>query len=169
MTMHVAPMNRNTNVTCIPLDRWSSKESPRARPKSMNDSGDDTIPKKPCRSVVDYNTEEDLRNALLGLDVNGKVSDVGRLENGEMDWVLTNYDKETTKPLILEEELERLQVLKGYGILDAERDIVFDRITDMAARIFHVPIALVSLVDVGRQVSVSSIGELCDATRCSCP
>jgi hypothetical protein len=42
---------------------------------------------------------------------------------------------------------ERLAALQRYDILDTPPDGTFDRVARIAARIFHVPIALVSLVD----------------------
>ncbi len=47
-------------------------------------------------------------------------------------------------------EAERLRALQGYQILDTPPEGAFDRVTALAARIFHVPIALVSLVDEDR-------------------
>ena len=48
-------------------------------------------------------------------------------------------------------EPARLDRLKGYCILDTPPEPVFDRLTRLAARAFGMPIALVSLVDEGRQ------------------
>ncbi|BCM89784.1 cyclic di-GMP phosphodiesterase response regulator RpfG [Abditibacteriota bacterium] len=48
-------------------------------------------------------------------------------------------------------EVQRLQALRSYHILDTPPEVAFDRITSMAARLFDVPIALVSLVDADRQ------------------
>lgn len=48
-------------------------------------------------------------------------------------------------------EAHRLQILKDLNILDTESEERFDRITRTAARLFEVPIALVSLVDECRQ------------------
>ena len=76
----------------------------------------------------------------------------------ELDWVLTNYDAEMTQAQTLKEELQRLQVLKSYLILDSEREANFERLTALASRMFHVPIALVSLVDLGRQWFMSNRG-----------
>ncbi|MFC4290979.1 sensor histidine kinase [Sphingorhabdus arenilitoris] len=56
------------------------------------------------------------------------------------------------------EEATRLQVLDDYHILDTDPDIAFDRITKLASDIFDVPIALVSMVDEGRQWFKSAIG-----------
>ncbi len=47
-------------------------------------------------------------------------------------------------------EEERLDVLRRYDILDTPQDGAFDRITAVAAGLFRVPIALISLVDHDR-------------------
>lgn len=49
-----------------------------------------------------------------------------------------------------QQEIERLTALRSYEILDTPPDGAFDRITALAARHFHVPVALVSLVDEDR-------------------
>ena len=50
-----------------------------------------------------------------------------------------------------ENEAQRLEALRHYQILDTAPEIVFDRLTRMAARRFDMPIALVSLIDEKRQ------------------
>jgi GGDEF domain-containing protein len=50
-----------------------------------------------------------------------------------------------------ENEAERLATLRSLSILDTPRDDRFDRFTRLAARIFDMPIALISLVDEQRQ------------------
>jgi len=77
---------------------------------------------------------------------------------GELDWVLTNFNAEISQGQSLEEELKRLQVLKSYLILDSEREGNFERLTGLAARMFNVPICVVSLVDLGRQWFMSNRG-----------
>jgi hypothetical protein len=47
-------------------------------------------------------------------------------------------------------EAERLGALRRYEILDTPPDGAFDHIAAMAANIFRVPIAIVSLVDEDR-------------------
>ena len=47
-------------------------------------------------------------------------------------------------------ESERLKALHRYEILDTPADGNFDRITSLAAKVFNVPIAIVSLVDEDR-------------------
>ena len=59
---------------------------------------------------------------------------------------------------IPENEADRLAALVGYGILDSDFEESFDRVTRIAANIFNVPIALVSLVDGTRQWFKSAIG-----------
>ncbi|WP_219822549.1 sensor histidine kinase [Sphingomonas montanisoli] len=48
------------------------------------------------------------------------------------------------------DEERRIAALYRYAVLDTPRDGTFDRITQIAARIFDVPIAIVSLVDQDR-------------------
>jgi hypothetical protein len=52
----------------------------------------------------------------------------------------------------------RVRFLQSLNILDTERDIAFDRITEAASTITHSPIALVSLVDGHRQWFKSRVG-----------
>lgn len=55
-------------------------------------------------------------------------------------------------------EAKRLKALQRYDILDTPSEAAFDRITALAARLFQVPIALVSLVDESRTWFKSSHG-----------
>ena len=69
-------------------------------------------------------------------------------------------------------ETERLAALHRYKILDTPPEAAFDRITTLAARLFNMPIALISLVDESRAWFKSCIGfTACevprDATLCS--
>lgn len=52
--------------------------------------------------------------------------------------------------LIAPEEIARLEAVRRYDILDSPPDGSFDRITALAARLFEVPIAIVSIVDTDR-------------------
>jgi PAS domain S-box-containing protein len=75
-------------------------------------------------------------------------------------------------PLIPANETERLAALHRYNILDTPPEVAFDRITALAARLFNLPIALVSLVDESRAWFKSCIGFDArevprDATLCS--
>jgi diguanylate cyclase (GGDEF)-like protein/PAS domain S-box-containing protein len=51
----------------------------------------------------------------------------------------------------LSKEGERIQALLRYAVLDTPPEAVFDELTEMAARLFDMPVALVSLVDADRQ------------------
>jgi two-component sensor histidine kinase len=55
-----------------------------------------------------------------------------------------------TVPLVSKNESERLTAVRRYDILDTPPDGAFDRITALAARLFDVPISIVSIVDHDR-------------------
>ncbi|MBD2256108.1 GAF domain-containing protein [Pseudanabaena sp. FACHB-2040] len=57
-----------------------------------------------------------------------------------------------------ENEVDRLAALRRYSILDTPPEAAFDRITALAARLFNVPITLVSLVDESRGWFKSAYG-----------
>ena len=57
-----------------------------------------------------------------------------------------------------ENEVERLAAIVNYGILDSDFEVSFDRVTRIAANVFNVPIALVSIVDGTRQWFKSAVG-----------
>ncbi|MHB1488000.1 MAG: EAL domain-containing protein [Acidimicrobiales bacterium] len=57
-----------------------------------------------------------------------------------------------------EEEAARIAALRRYGILDADRDAVLDNVVELASQICDTPIALVSLVDTGRQWFAARVG-----------
>jgi signal transduction histidine kinase len=58
--------------------------------------------------------------------------------------------RDPVSQLIPLNERERVDALRRYEILDTPPDGAFDRITALAARIFRVPISIVSLVDEDR-------------------
>ena len=62
------------------------------------------------------------------------------------------------KPDVPVNETLRLSYLRSLNILDTVAEERFDRLTRLAARLFNVPIALVSLVDEHRQWFKSKIG-----------
>jgi GAF domain-containing protein len=59
---------------------------------------------------------------------------------------------------ILENETERLNTLRGYGILDTHPEDRFDELTRLSALICGTPISLISLVDEDRQWFKSKTG-----------
>ncbi|WP_421738170.1 ATP-binding protein [Caulobacter sp.] len=63
-------------------------------------------------------------------------------------------------------ELARLRALLDYRVLDTAPEAAFDRLTALAADLFDVPIALVSLIDTERQWFKSRHGlDVCEAPR----
>ena len=64
------------------------------------------------------------------------------------------------------EEIRRLTVLRSYRILDTPAEETYDRFTRLAARLFGVPIALISLIDEDRQWFKSRVGlTICGSAR----
>ena len=55
-----------------------------------------------------------------------------------------------TREPVPADEAARLEAVRRYGILDTPPDGAFDRITALAARLFDVPISIVSIVDEDR-------------------
>ena len=56
------------------------------------------------------------------------------------------------------DEVQRLEVLRGYEILDTEPEAAFDDLTLLASYVCQTPVALISLVDADRQWFKSKIG-----------
>jgi len=54
------------------------------------------------------------------------------------------------EPPSREEEVKRMAAVRRYDVLDTPADGTFDRITALAARVFRVPIAIVSIVGTDR-------------------
>lgn len=67
-----------------------------------------------------------------------------------IDSLLTSNAKTTASPIHIPDEVKRIQAVKRYDILDTPPDGAYDRITALAARLFQVPIAIVSIVDSDR-------------------
>ena len=64
------------------------------------------------------------------------------------------------------DEDERLRTLARYEVLDDAPDAALDRLTTLAARLFRVPIALVSVIGQDRQVFRSHHGiDICGTSR----
>jgi len=64
----------------------------------------------------------------------------------------------SVSPPIPANEVDRLNALHRYRILDTPPEVAFDRITALAARLFKMPIALISLVDESRAWFKSCVG-----------
>ena len=109
------------------------------------------------RSVVHYSTPDSLRDALSET-----------YTSDDSDWILGITDKETTVVQTVAGEHRRLSVLGSYNILDSPPELEFDCITQEAKDYFDVPIAVVSLVDLGRQWFKSIKGLDANETPRSC-
>jgi GAF domain-containing protein len=72
-------------------------------------------------------------------------------------WLLRTACRWRPAPLPADEE-RRLGALRALNVLDTEREERFDRITRLAAALFDVEMAAVSLIDTERQWFKSSVG-----------
>lgn len=67
------------------------------------------------------------------------------------DQASANRGRHKVDPAIIPvDETERMAAVHHYGILDTPADSAFDRITALTARLFNVPMAIVSIVDHDR-------------------
>jgi len=123
------------------------------------------------RSVNDYASEQTLKEALTRspgtntatTDPNEPAGfDIPPAATEELDWFIPNVDAETSETQTVFNEMRRLFVLKSYNILDKEvrqsRETSLDRLISLASRIFDVPMAFVSIIDLGRAIFLASCG-----------
>lgn len=69
-----------------------------------------------------------------------------------------DWDHPWPKPPIVPDELERLDILRGFEIMDTPTEDVFDIICDLASNALKSPIAAVSLLDEDREWFKASVG-----------
>ena len=111
-----------------------------------------TLPEIIPTSVNDTESEQQLKKSLEAVNLQNAPTP-------EQSWQLPHEMlEEGSISQSMTEEMNRLQVLRSYVILDSVREQRFERITALVGRIFDVPIALVSLVDLGRQWFMSNRG-----------
>ena len=67
------------------------------------------------------------------------------------DLIVTARGRHRVDPELLpENEAQRMDAVRRYDLLDTPPDGAFDRVTALAARVFNVPVAIVSVVDTDR-------------------
>ena len=134
---------------------------------------------KECYSVRDFPDKENLKTVLedkkkVDARKSSSTPDAAALSDvsvssdsssesssqlyAPVEWKLSTFDKQETEPQTMEQELKRLQNLQEYFVLDSAAEAEFDSITRLASMTFDTPIALVSLVDLGRQWFLSKVG-----------
>lgn len=115
-------------------------------------------------SVNDFENDSALLQELvmdeIGRNRPGFSRSSSFLEEGEEElgnWMLYEYDEQTTEATTANEEFRRLQVLRSYCALDIQEESI-DRLTRTAALTFDVKGAWVCLVDFRRIVYFSKHG-----------
>ncbi|RYH12543.1 GAF domain-containing protein [archaeon] len=86
------------------------------------------------------------------------------IENCFLDIIptdLSNEDRQKIGDLLIPVprlEAERIGTLRSTQLLDSPAESIYDRYTNLCARVFRTPISLISLVDVDRQWFKSRVG-----------
>ena len=115
-------------------------------------------------SVNDFENDSSLLHELVMDEIEMNRPGFSRsssfMEEGEEEvgnWMLYEYDEQTTEATTANEEFRRLQVLRSYCALDIQEESI-DRLTRTAALTFGVTGAWVCLVDFRRIVYFSKHG-----------
>ena len=74
------------------------------------------------------------------------------------DWVTTSYNASMVENHSIKDEFRRLDVLKSYCVLGAQKEESFDRLTRLAALQFDAPYAVVALSEMGKVYFLSKHG-----------
>lgn len=112
-------------------------------PRAEHQEYNEVIVEQRDRTVGDYESVAEVTQALQAASQ----------ALTERDWELKKYTVVTTveEPNNVQDEAERLLCLKSYNILDTAQELEFEMITQEAQKAFDCPIAVISLVDMGRQ------------------
>ena len=62
------------------------------------------------------------------------------------------------KAQVPHDELERLETLRNYEVLDTASEPAFERLVRLTSRVFGVPMAMISLIDQQRQWTKARVG-----------
>lgn len=132
---------------------YSNKE------ETTNTANHDESSEQKSMSVKDFHNKTHLRKLL--------AQDMCTPDKQHFGWYLTSLDASTCTKQDVQKEAHRLMKLKSFNILDrnTEDEVFqtalapeFQRIVNRAKELFDVPIAVISLVDAGRQHFISSTG-----------
>ena len=107
-----------------------------------------------------WGASEDLPASTLRLRESGADEVVTMLSEAlvQISKLAPPITEEMTNAPIPADEEARLSALDELRLLDTEAEPVFDRITAKLARVFEVPVALITLVDRDRQFFKSQVG-----------
>lgn len=105
-------------------------------------------------SVLDFDSTEELTEALQKMDVNSqqqrRESSTAKHQT-QWSWRLQCADTPNTLPQSIENEAARLENLRSYNILETDNETQLDSLTETVRKHFDASWAHVSFVDLGRQ------------------
>ena len=146
-------MNTHDNNTNASRNATSTSSiSPRV---SVNDfENDNALLRELVMDEIEMNQPGYNRNSSSSMTA---ATEDGGDEQEIGNWMLYEYDEQTTEATTANEEFRRLQVLRSYCALDIQEESI-DRLTRTAALTFAVSGAWVCLVDFRRIVYFSKYG-----------
>jgi hypothetical protein len=118
------------------------------------------------RSVLHYQTADELVQALQAVSMDDSAATKDSCSSSS-DWLLSNYDRDSSIEPTVEHEARRLQALKSYHILETAREDEFDQIARDVRDRFGVAWAVMGFVDLGRVWIKASGAETIDAAEAS--
>ena len=165
--MAVRQLLRSAAPALLLLDRTSRQYDGIEFCQELRDSGERYSREVPVVLVADKETADDCRLGQAAGVTDWLIAPFGlayaraRLAA----WLIRSKCHWARAPLPVDEDA-RLQALGALGVLDTQPEERFDRITRLAAALFNVPIALVSLLEHDRQWFKSCVGtELRETSR----
>jgi hypothetical protein len=110
------------------------------------------VPKTKYPSVLDFDSTEELTEAIQKMDLSSIQQEKGDLKDrSQSSWRLECPDISNSLPQSIENEAARLENLRSFQILETDNEIAFDSLTETVRKHFDASWAHVSFIDLGRQ------------------
>ncbi|GAX17545.1 hypothetical protein FisN_18Lh195 [Fistulifera solaris] len=109
------------------------------------------VPKTKYPSVLDFDSTEELTEAIQKMDLSSIQKAVESKERSQPSWRLQCPDIRNSLPQSIESEAARLENLRSFQILETDNESIFDSLTEKVRKHFDASWAHVSFIDLGRQ------------------